>query len=265
MMGDLRFRVENVIGSGGGGIVYRAMDLADPSAVKLVALKEPKTVDNEIELMWEKHIGDRLRSIGDDNLVVIKEITIMNSKRIGVSMLCEKTLSALKGKIGLLEASVRFIELINALQKIHSAGVVHCDIKCDNVLIDYAGKLKLNDYGHSTFIWIDDHGNRYVRCAQGLGDHKYTKEDQWFRGTIAYMAAAVHHCYPPNPVYDLESAVYSFIDLMGYELPWDRQSRVLSRLLSLCDTSAAKTVNDEISQQKQKFNPMFLPGNFFAS
>lgn len=72
----------------------------------------------------------------------------------------------------------------NALENIHSVGVVHCDIKPDNFFVSKDGVYKIGDFNISG----------------------YSGEKRYFSGTMEYTAPEVYY----SNVYDFRSDIYSF-------------------------------------------------------
>jgi len=77
-----------------------------------------------------------------------------------------------RSKINELNAKLIFRQIIEALQYIHSQGIVHRDIKLDNILIDLNNNIKICDFGVS----------KQVRKGELLHDHC---------GTPAYISPEI--------------------------------------------------------------------------
>ncbi|XP_006830942.1 PREDICTED: testis-specific serine/threonine-protein kinase 5-like [Chrysochloris asiatica] len=106
------------------------------------------------------------------------------------------TVSELRGRPGLEEVEARrlFWQLVSAVAHCHSAGIVHRDLKCENILLDDRGLLKLTDFGFanhsgcknallSTFC-----GSVAYTAPEILMSRKYSGQqaDLWSLGVILY-------------------------------------------------------------------------------
>ncbi|XP_062195421.1 casein kinase 1-like protein HD16 [Phragmites australis] len=107
------------------------------------------------------------------------------------------------------------IEAISILEKMHSKGYVHGDVKPENFLLGPPGtpeekKLFLVDLGLAT-KWKD----------AGTGQHvEYDQRPDIFRGTVRYASAHAHLGRTGSRRDDLESLAYTLIFLLRGRLPW---------------------------------------------
>ncbi|GLU14440.1 hypothetical protein SLE2022_310100 [Rubroshorea leprosula] len=106
------------------------------------------------------------------------------------------------------------IEAISILEKMHSKGYVHGDVKPENFLLGPPGtpdekKLFLVDLGLAT-KWRD-----------GSGTHvEYDQRPDVFRGTVRYASVHAHLGRTGGRRDDLESLAYTLIFLLRGRLPW---------------------------------------------
>jgi len=107
------------------------------------------------------------------------------------------------------------IEGISILEKMHSKGYVHGDVKPENFLLGPPGtpdekKLFLVDLGLAT-KWKD----------AGTGHHvEYDQRPDIFRGTVRYASVHAHLGRTGTRRDDLESLAYTLIFLLRGRLPW---------------------------------------------
>ncbi|XP_074575007.1 casein kinase 1-like protein HD16 [Curcuma longa] len=107
------------------------------------------------------------------------------------------------------------IEAISILEKMHSKGYVHGDVKPENFLLGPTGtseekKLFLVDLGLAT-KWKDSSTNSHV---------EYDQRPDVFRGTVRYASAHAHLGRTASRRDDLESLAYTLVFLLRGRLPW---------------------------------------------
>ncbi|XP_027125660.2 casein kinase 1-like protein HD16 isoform X2 [Coffea arabica] len=107
------------------------------------------------------------------------------------------------------------IEAISILEKMHSRGYVHGDVKPENFLLGPPGtpdekKLFLVDLGLAT-KWRDSTTGLHV---------EYDQRPDVFRGTVRYASAHAHLGRTGSRRDDLESLAYTLIFLLRGRLPW---------------------------------------------
>ena len=152
-----RYRIEAELGSGGMGIVYRAMDslLGEPVAIKV--LRSPRS-SPPIR---------RRSSVSPQELRLARRITHRNVVRThdlgesdGVPFLTMEyvqgaSLAAVIASRGALPPSAVLSiakQLLRALAVAHEQGVIHGDLKPQNLLIGANGVLKVTDFGVARLI-----------------------------------------------------------------------------------------------------------------
>jgi serine/threonine protein kinase len=189
-----RFLIERRIGSGGFGVVYEAWDgrLERPVAVKAI---EQRGASGESRVMREAQAAARLNHPG---IVTLYEMGEEDGNALLVSELVEgDTLARLAAEDVLSDREIGEIgaDLCEALDHAHSRGVIHRDIKPQNVqVVDGQPRAKLMDFGIAL-----------VADAAGLtatGD---------VVGTLAYMSpeqAEGREAGPEADVYSLALTLY---------------------------------------------------------
>ncbi|KAL6144631.1 hypothetical protein ACLB2K_055322 [Fragaria x ananassa] len=107
------------------------------------------------------------------------------------------------------------IEAISILEKMHSRGYVHGDVKPENFLLGTPGtpdekKLFLVDLGLAT-KWRDSSTGQHV---------EYDQRPDVFRGTVRYASVHAHLGRTSSRRDDLESLAYTLVFLLRGRLPW---------------------------------------------
>ncbi|HKH22517.1 MAG TPA: protein kinase [Solirubrobacterales bacterium] len=199
-----RFLIEERIGSGGFGTVYRAWDerLQRPVAVKVI--------DREHGAPRVAREAQAVARLGHRNIATLYELASDGERAFLVSELIEgDTLRAL-GRRG--ELSDRLVAKVGAdaaaaLTHAHRAGVVHRDVKPENILVSVGGDAKLVDFG----------------IARIAGERSLTATGAVV-GTLAYMAPEQADGLRPGPTADVYSLALTLYESFCGEHPLLRES-----------------------------------------
>lgn len=120
------------------------------------------------------------------------------------------------------ECITYFIEAVKVLETIHTLGILHRDIKPDNLMIKErsleTNQVYIIDFGLSKWF-LDSSGN-----------HMKEKTTKTMVGTIKYSSINVHNGIEPSRRDDLESLCYTFLSLYGKELMWINVCEELKRI-----------------------------------
>ncbi len=155
-----RYRLEEQIGIGAMGAVWRATDelLNRPVAVKELLAVAPGTSAEEVEesrqrILREGRIGARLQHahvISMFDVVVHEERPWLVMEYLPSDSLA--TVVRQKGPLPPVQVAAIGRDVADGLAAAHIAGVVHRDVKPGNVLIGSDGRVKLTDFGVSRAV-----------------------------------------------------------------------------------------------------------------
>lgn len=218
-----RFELRSELGRGGSGLVYRAYDreLRMDVAVKLLQsgfTRDPTAVERlRREIIAARRISHR-------NVIRINEFVIGDKESfVAMEYLTGGSLSEVleEGPMEIGRGVLIAIGLCEGLAAAHAVGVIHRDVKPDNVLFDGAGIPKLMDFGlarlsETSGLTVGFSGTPfYMSPEQGEGREITPKSDvystgvllfQLFTGTLPFEAdslvrIAVLHAKqaPPGP------------------------------------------------------------------
>ncbi|HSC58483.1 MAG TPA: protein kinase, partial [Gemmatimonadales bacterium] len=144
-----RYTIREILGAGGMGVVYRAMDtqLHEPVAIKTL---KPDAMGAENVERFKQEI--RLaRRITHRNVVRTHDLGEADGTLfITMEYVEGKSLAEVLKKRGRLPVGVALTvarQLCRALEAAHEMGVIHRDIKPQNLVVDPTGVLKVMDFG----------------------------------------------------------------------------------------------------------------------
>lgn len=143
------YRIASRLGSGGMGDVYLAEDLKLKRRVALKLLPPHFTVNPDRVRRFERE-ARAASKLNHPNLVTIYEIGRSNSTHFIVTEYVEgKTLRQLikEKPLTLNEALNVTIQVADALRGAHAAGIVHRDVKPENIMVRRDGYVKVLDFG----------------------------------------------------------------------------------------------------------------------
>ena len=181
-----RYQIQSLLGSGGMGEVYKALDATLGRPVALKVLRRELSVDPE-RLGRFLHEARAASALNHPNILTIHEVGDHDASRFLVSEFVEgETVRQRleRGSLTLREILDIGIQTASALAAAHAASIVHRDIKPDNLMLRPDGYIKVLDFGVATF----------ARPAAGSDDAMVTMaaavetSPGMIVGTIAYMS-----------------------------------------------------------------------------
>jgi serine/threonine-protein kinase len=179
-----RYRVEQLIGGGGFGKVYRATDLQVERHVALKVLHSELVANAESKKRFEREalLARRLRH--PNTVLLLDHGATAESCFIVYELLRGRSLSTeLKGTTGLTAERVGHIaaQALRALGEAHALGIVHRDVKPANLFLTwYAGEndfVKLLDFGIGKDL-ENSEAEKLTQTGQTLGTPIYMAPEQ---------------------------------------------------------------------------------------
>ena len=210
---DGRYRLERLLGTGGMAEVWLAEDQRLGRWVAVKFLREAFTAASDADAVAaferEARVIARLQH---PNIVGVFDAGIHEGRRFIVMEYVHgytlRELLETQGRMTEAEAIRYGAQVASALQYAHEQGVVHCDIKPENIIINETGVAKVADFGVAETI------NRTLAPGQA----------QDLLGTIAYLAPEVIQGAQPDPRSDVYALGLTVYEMVAGRLPFSGAS-----------------------------------------
>ena len=232
-----RYIVLDRLGGGGYGTVYRAKDTQLDEFIALKVLPAELITDNTaVERMREEvRIAKKLRH---DNIAAVYDFQIDRAKNrcfITMELVDGKNLFTLlreKGKFDLQEVLPIVEQVASALDYAHRKGVIHRDIKPQNIMLTKDGTVKVTDFGIAKRL--RDEMSR-VPQTQPLGTPAYMAPEHLLGEKIGREA----------DIYSLAATVYEL--LSGHTPYQGSQEQIIAQVVKGKKVEPIKGVPDYVN------------------
>ena len=204
MIGQMlgHYRILERAGSGGMGEVYRARDERLERDVAVKVLPSALVADESVRKRLRKE-ARALSKLSHPNIEILFELgSTEGAEYLVVEYVPGVTLGArlAEGPLSEKEISRLGAQLAGGLAAAHSQGIVHCDLKPDNLRITPEGRLKILDFGIAKSLRVTNAKSKYEVSTES------TTGDLGLAGTLPYMAPEQLRSEPADPRSDLYSA-----------------------------------------------------------
>ncbi len=201
------FRIGRLIGWGGGGVVYQATQLSIGRAVAIKVLRAELSADPEFVERFSRE-GRVQASLHHAHILDVYEAgesphgLYLALRLVEGGSLAERIAA---GEIDVKEALALLNGVASALDAAHAAGVVHGDVKPQNVLLDSSGDALLTDFGLTRELGM-------TRATQSVA----------VMGTVAYIAPEIIHGGRATPASDRYSLAAMVFECLTGRPPYPR-------------------------------------------
>ncbi len=260
---DGRYQIEELIGVGGMANVYKAMDLKDERYVAVKILRE-EFLDNEELVRRFKNESKAIAVLNHPNIVKVFDVSVSDKLQFIVmeyidGMTLREYMDHRAEPLTYKEALFFVSQTLLALEHAHEKGIVHRDIKPQNIMLLQDGTIRVMDFG-------------IARLSRAQGASTLTDK----------AIGSVHYISPEQAkgdVTDAKADIYS-VGIMMYEmlsgkLPFESDSTVSVAIKQISDVAkplreinpdvpaalesiAAKAMAKEPSQRFQSARAMLL-------
>ena len=210
-----RYRIEEVIGAGGMGVVYRAYDekLGRNLAIKVLAAG---MLDDEAARKRFRNEARVLSRLNHPSIQTIHDFDNIEGCDLLISELVEGTTLDVRLRAGPLpeKEAVRLgVQMAQGLAAAHAEGVLHRDLKPSNLRVTPDGRLKILDFGLATLS-----RERVLTFSTVTGS--LADAPSGVAGTLPYMSPEQLLAEPVDERSDIYSAGVALFEMATGQLPF---------------------------------------------
>lgn len=194
---DGRYEIKEIIGVGGMANVYKAYDSIDDRAVAVKILRD-EHMDNDELLRRFRNESKAIAVLSHPNIVKVYDVSFNEDiQYIVMEHIDGITLKEYidQQKVLRWKEAVHFtVQILRALQHAHDKGIVHRDIKPQNIMLLEDGTIKVADFGIARFARASQHtvtdkaigSVHYISPEQAKGEVTDEKSDIYSVGVMLY-------------------------------------------------------------------------------
>jgi serine/threonine protein kinase/Flp pilus assembly protein TadD len=178
-----RFEIQEMLGLGGMGAVYKAYDRDIDRVIALKCIRPELAKDPEITQRFTQELL-LARQIAHKNVIRIFDVRDSGGlKFITMEYVEGRDLGSLvesKGKLPIAESAAIVMQICSGLACAHAEGVIHRDLKPSNIMVEPNGRVVVMDFG----LARADHIGQMTQTGAVMGTYQYMSPEQ-ARGTKA--------------------------------------------------------------------------------
>ncbi len=230
---DGRYEIQDIIGVGGMAVVYKAYDNIDDRIVAVKVLEDEFLANEEFRRRF-KNESKAIAVLSHPNIVKVFDVSFGDRLQYIVMEYIEgitlKEYIEKRGVIDWNEALFFIIQILRALQHAHDKGIVHRDVKPQNIMLLENGTIKVADFGIARF----SHSETRTVTEKALGSVHYMSPEQ-AKGELTDEKA---------DIYSVGVALY---EMLTGKLPFDSDTPVSVALMQINnEPELPRTINEKI-------------------
>ena len=230
---DGRYEIRDVIGVGGMAVVYKAYDNIDDRIVAVKILKDEYLANEEFRRRF-KNESKAIAVLSHRNIVKVYDVSFGDRLQYIVMEYIEgitlKEYIEEHGVINWNEALFFSIQILRALQHAHDKGIVHRDVKPQNIMLLENGTIKVTDFGIARF----SHSETKTMTEKAIGSVHYISPEQ-AKGELTDEKA------------DIYSVGVVLYEMLTGKLPFEAESAVSVALMQVNnEPELPRTINPRI-------------------
>ncbi len=230
---DGRYEVQEIIGVGGMSVVYKAYDNVDDRIVAVKVLKDEYASNEEFKRRF-KNESKAIALLSHPNIVKVYDVNFGEKLQyIVMEYIDGITLKEYINKQGAItwnDALFFMTQILRAVQHAHDKGIVHRDIKPQNIILLSSGNIKVTDFGIARF----SRSETRTLTEQAIGSVHYIAPEQ----------AKGEYTDEKADIYSLGVVLY---EMLSGEVPFEADSAVSVALMQLqADAKRLTDINSDI-------------------
>lgn len=230
---DGRYEIQELIGVGGMAVVYKAYDTIDDRTVAVKILKD-EFLGNQEFIRRFKNESKAIAVLDHPNIVKVYDVSFGDRLQYivmeyidGISL--KEYLNQQK-EIRWKEALHFTMQILRALQHAHEKGIIHRDIKPQNIMLLQDGTIKVTDFGIARF----SHSETRTMTDKAIGSVHYIAPEQ-ARGDLTDDKA------------DIYSVGVMLYEMITGQLPFEADNAVSVAIMQLqADPKPPRDINPTI-------------------
>ena len=196
MILDDRYEIEHLIGEGGMAVVYRAMDNRLHRQVAVKIMRDEMFADEDFKRRFCAE-SQAVAMLSHPNIIAVYDVSHSDTMEYIVMELVDgitlKQYIERRGKLAWNEAVYFSRQIARALSHAHARGIIHRDIKPQNIMLLRDGTIKVADFGIAALENEVEEANgqaigsiHYIAPEQARGETADARSDIYSLGIVMY-------------------------------------------------------------------------------
>lgn len=233
---DGRYLIKKLIGAGGMANVYKALDLKENRVVAVKILKE-ECMKNEELVRRFKNESKAISLLDNPHIVKVYDVSVTDKLQYiameyvdGITL--KEYMDYRKQPLTYKETVHFIMQTLEALRHAHEKGIVHRDIKPQNIMLLADGNIKVMDFGIARL----SRSENQTMTDKAIGSVHYISPEQ-AKGDVTDAKA------------DIYSVGIMMYEMLAGKLPFDSDSPVSVAIKQISDTAAPlRSVNPAVPE-----------------
>ncbi|MBC8536982.1 Stk1 family PASTA domain-containing Ser/Thr kinase [Feifania hominis] len=225
-----RYRIQSIVGTGGMSVVFKAVDMLTNQTVAVKVLKQEFLEDSQFRRRFETE-SNVIAMMDHENIVRILDVGLNDDLYYIVMEYVDgitlKQYIERQGPLKWRETLYFVTQVLEALEHAHNKGIVHRDIKPQNIMLLDNGSIKVTDFGIARISST----NTNTMTDKAIGSVHYISPEQVSGEKTDYR----------SDIYSLGVMMY---EMLTNSLPFDAENPVSVALMQLQSTPKRLTEID---------------------